>query len=133
VKINDDAVRPRCSSGAPHPRAPSRQAIDVIESGVAARLRGDRTVGLTDLEREIEGVVREESAIRPRNPKAARHVTGKELRKTLEDIRKNWRKPSSSETVVTSRTSRGGATDGGSVTDVAKRRPLLHRGDRAAA
>jgi len=111
VKINDDAVRAAVflSERYIHERFLPDKAIDVIdEAGSRARLSVVTAPSeLTDLEREIEEVSREkESAIQAQEfEKAARHRDKeKELRKTLDDIRKNWAETKQqTETVVTSR------------------------------
>jgi len=111
VKINDDAVRAAVflSERYIHERFLPDKAIDVIdEAGSRARLSVVTAPSeLTDLEREIEDVSREkESAIQAQEfEKAARHRDKeKELRKTLDDIRKNWAETKQqTETVVTSR------------------------------
>jgi ATP-dependent Clp protease ATP-binding subunit ClpC len=111
VKINDDAVRAAVflSERYIHERFLPDKAIDVIdEAGSRARLSVVTAPSeLTDLEREIEEVSREkESAIQAQEfEKAARHRDKeKEMRKTLEDIRKNWAETKQQqETVVTSR------------------------------
>src|SRR5678816_2041682 len=111
VKINDDAVRAAVflSERYIHERFLPDKAIDVIdEAGSRARLPVVTAPSeLTDLEREIEEVSREkESAIQAQEfEKAARHRDKeKELRKTLDDIRKNWAETKQqTETVVTSR------------------------------
>ncbi|HET6462542.1 MAG TPA: ATP-dependent Clp protease ATP-binding subunit [Candidatus Krumholzibacteria bacterium] len=111
VKINDDAVRAAVflSERYIHERFLPDKAIDVIdEAGSRARLSVVTAPSeLTDLEREIEEVSREkESAIQAQEfEKAARHRDKeKELRKTLDDIRKNWAETKQqTETVVTSK------------------------------
>jgi len=111
VKIHDDAVRAAVflSERYIHERFLPDKAIDVIdEAGSRARLSVVTAPSeLTDLEREIEEVSREkESAIQAQEfEKAARHRDHeKELRKTLDDIRKNWAETKQqTETVVTSR------------------------------
>ena len=142
VKINDDAVRAAVflSERYIHERFLPDKAIDVIdEAGSRARLSVVTAPSeLTDLEREIEEVSREkESAIQAQEfEKAARHRDKeKELRKTLEDIRKNWAETKQqTETVVTSRDiSRVvSAMTGIPVTDVEKEETakLLHLEDQ---
>jgi ATP-dependent Clp protease ATP-binding subunit ClpC len=142
VKINDDAVRAAVflSERYIHERFLPDKAIDVIdEAGSRARLSVVTAPSeLTDLEREIEEVSREkESAIQAQEfEKAARHRDReKELRKTLDDIRKNWAETKQQqETVVTSRDiSRVvSAMTGIPVTDVEKEETakLLHLEDQ---
>jgi len=142
VKINDDAVRAAVflSERYIHERFLPDKAIDVIdEAGSRARLSVVTAPSeLTDLEREIEDVSREkESAIQAQEfEKAARHRDReKELRKTLDDIRKNWAETKQqTETVVTSRDiSRVvSAMTGIPVTDVEKEETakLLHLEDQ---
>ena len=111
VKIQDDAVRAAVflSERYIHERFLPDKAIDVIdEAGSRARLSVvTAPAELTDLEREIEEVSREkESAIQAQEfEKAARYRDReKELRKTLEDIRKNWAETKQQQdTVVTSK------------------------------
>jgi ATP-dependent Clp protease ATP-binding subunit ClpC len=92
-----------------HDRFLPDKAIDVIdEAGSRARLSVvTAPAELTDLEREIEEVSREkESAIQAQEfEKAARYRDReKELRRTLDDIRKNWTETKQAqETVVGSR------------------------------
>jgi ATP-dependent Clp protease ATP-binding subunit ClpC len=110
VKINDDAVRAAVflSERYIHDRFLPDKAIDVIdEAGSRARLSVvTAPMELTNLEREIEEVSREkESAIQAQEfEKAARYRDReKELRKTLDDIRKTWAETKQAqETVVTS-------------------------------
>jgi ATP-dependent Clp protease ATP-binding subunit ClpC len=142
VKINDDAVRAAVflSERYIHERFLPDKAIDVIdEAGSRARLSVVTAPSeLTDLEREIEDVSREkESAIQAQEfEKAARHRDHeKELRKTLEDIRKNWAETKQQqETVVTSRDIARvvSAMTGIPVTDVEKEETakLLHLEDQ---
>jgi ATP-dependent Clp protease ATP-binding subunit ClpC len=142
VKINDDAVRAAVflSERYIHERFLPDKAIDVIdEAGSRARLSVVTAPSeLTDLEREIEEVSREkESAIQAQEfEKAARHRDReKELRKTLEDIRKNWAESKQQqETVVTSRDIARvvSAMTGIPVTDVEKEETakLLHLEDQ---
>jgi ATP-dependent Clp protease ATP-binding subunit ClpC len=142
VKINDDAVRAAVflSERYIHERFLPDKAIDVIdEAGSRARLSVVTAPSeLTDLEREIEEVSREkESAIQAQEfEKAARHRDReKELRKTLDDIRKNWAESKQQqETVVTSKDiSRVvSAMTGIPVTDVEKEETakLLHLEDQ---
>ena len=111
VKINDDSVRAAVflSERYIHDRFLPDKAIDVIdEAGSRARLSVVTAPSeLTDLEREIEEVAREkESAIQAQEfEKAARYRDReKELRKKLEDIRKNWTETKQAqETVVTAK------------------------------
>jgi ATP-dependent Clp protease ATP-binding subunit ClpC len=142
VKINDDAVRAAVflSERYIHERFLPDKAIDVIdEAGSRARLSVVTAPSeLTDLEREIEEVSREkESAIQAQEfEKAARHRDReKELRRTLEDIRKNWAESKQQqETVVTSRDIAKvvSAMTGIPVTDVEKEETakLLHLEDQ---
>ena len=142
VKINDDAVRAAVflSERYIHERFLPDKAIDVIdEAGSRARLSVVTAPSeLTDLEREIEDVAREkESSIQAQEfEKAARHRDHeKELRKTLEDIRKNWAETKQQqETVVTSRDIARvvSAMTGIPVTDVEKEETakLLHLEDQ---
>ncbi|HET6349884.1 MAG TPA: ATP-dependent Clp protease ATP-binding subunit [Candidatus Krumholzibacteria bacterium] len=142
VKINDDAVRAAVflSERYIHERFLPDKAIDVIdEAGSRARLSVVTAPSeLTDLEREIEEVSREkESAIQAQEfEKAARHRDReKELRKTLDDIRKNWAETKQqTETVVTSRDIAKvvSAMTGIPVTDVEKEETakLLHLEDQ---
>ncbi len=110
VKINDDAVRAAVflAERYIHDRFLPDKAIDVIdEAGSRARLSVvTAPMELTNLEREIEEVSREkESAIQAQEfEKAARYRDReKELRKTLDDIRKTWAETKQAqETVVTS-------------------------------
>jgi ATP-dependent Clp protease ATP-binding subunit ClpC len=145
VKINDDAVRAAVflSERYIHERFLPDKAIDVIdEAGSRARLSVVTAPSeLTELEREIEEVSREkESAIQAQEfEKAARHRDReKELRKTLEDIRKNWAETKQqTETVVTSRDIARvvSAMTGIPVTDVEKEETakLLHLEDQLRA
>lgn len=111
VKIDDDSVRAAVflSERYIHDRFLPDKAIDVIdEAGSRARLSVVTAPSeLTDLEREIEEVSREkESAIQAQEfEKAARYRDReKELRKKLEDIRKNWTESKQAqETVVTAK------------------------------
>ena len=111
VKINDESVRAAVflSERYIHDRFLPDKAIDVIdEAGSRARLSVVTAPSeLTDLEREIEDVAREkESAIQAQEfEKAARYRDReKELRRKLEDIRKNWTETKQAqETVVTAR------------------------------
>ncbi len=111
VKINDDSVRAAVflSERYIHDRFLPDKAIDVIdEAGSRARLSVVTAPSeLTDLEREIEDVAREkESAIQAQEfEKAARYRDReKELRKKLDDIRKNWTETKQAqETVVTAK------------------------------
>ncbi len=111
VKINDDSVRAAVflSERYIHDRFLPDKAIDVIdEAGSRARLSVVTAPSeLTDLEREIEEVARDkESAIHAQEfEKAARYRDReKELRKKLEDIRKNWTETKQAqETVVTAK------------------------------
>ncbi len=111
VKINDDSVRAAVflSERYIHDRFLPDKAIDVIdEAGSRARLSVVTAPSeLTDLEREIEDVAREkESAIQAQEfEKAARYRDReKELRRKLDDIRKNWTETKQAqETVVTAR------------------------------
>jgi ATP-dependent Clp protease ATP-binding subunit ClpC len=111
VKINDDSVRAAVflSERYIHDRFLPDKAIDVIdEAGSRARLSVVTAPSeLTDLEREIEDVAREkESAIQAQEfEKAARYRDReKELRRKLEDIRKNWTETKQAqETVVTAK------------------------------
>jgi ATP-dependent Clp protease ATP-binding subunit ClpC len=111
VKIHDDAVRAAVflSERYIHERFLPDKAIDVIdEAGSRARLSVVTAPSeLTDLERQVEEVSREkESAIQAQEfEKAARYRDReKELRKTLEDIRKTWAETKQQqETVVTSK------------------------------
>jgi ATP-dependent Clp protease ATP-binding subunit ClpC len=142
VKINDDAVRAAVflSERYIHERFLPDKAIDVIdEAGSRARLSVVTAPSeLTDMEREIEDVSREkESSIQAQEfEKAARHRDHeKELRKTLEDIRKNWAETKQQqETVVTSRDIARvvSAMTGIPVTDVEKEETakLLHLEDQ---
>jgi ATP-dependent Clp protease ATP-binding subunit ClpC len=142
VKINDDAVRAAVflSERYIHERFLPDKAIDVIdEAGSRARLSVVTAPSeLTDLEREIEDVSREkESAIQAQEfEKAARHRDReKELRRTLDDIRKNWAESKQQqETVVTSRDIARvvSAMTGIPVTDVEKEETakLLHLEDQ---
>jgi ATP-dependent Clp protease ATP-binding subunit ClpC len=142
VKINDDAVRAAVflSERYIHERFLPDKAIDVIdEAGSRARLSVVTAPSeLTDLEREIEDVSREkESAIQAQEfEKAARHRDReKELRRTLDDIRKNWAETKQQqETVVTSRDIARvvSAMTGIPVTDVEKEETakLLHLEDQ---
>jgi ATP-dependent Clp protease ATP-binding subunit ClpC len=142
VKINDDAVRAAVflSERYIHERFLPDKAIDVIdEAGSRARLSVVTAPSeLTDLEREIEEVSREkESAIQAQEfEKAARHRDReKELRRTLDDIRKNWAETKQQqETVVTSRDIAKvvSAMTGIPVTDVEKEETakLLHLEDQ---
>ncbi|HKW15514.1 MAG TPA: ATP-dependent Clp protease ATP-binding subunit [Candidatus Krumholzibacteria bacterium] len=142
VKINDDAVRAAVflSERYIHERFLPDKAIDVIdEAGSRARLSVVTAPSeLTDLEREIEEVAREkESAIQAQEfEKAARHRDReKELRRTLDDIRKNWAETKQQqETVVTSRDIAKvvSAMTGIPVTDVEKEETakLLHLEDQ---
>jgi ATP-dependent Clp protease ATP-binding subunit ClpC len=108
VKISDDSVRAAVflSERYIHDRFLPDKAIDVIdEAGSRARLSVVTAPSeLTDLEREIEDVAREkESAIQAQEfEKAARYRDReKELRRKLEDIRKNWTETKQAqETVV---------------------------------
>jgi ATP-dependent Clp protease ATP-binding subunit ClpC len=142
VKINDDAVRAAVflSERYIHERFLPDKAIDVIdEAGSRARLSVVTAPSeLTDLEREIEEVSREkESAIQAQEfEKAARHRDReKELRRTLDDIRKSWAETKQQqETVVTSRDIAKvvSAMTGIPVTDVEKEETakLLHLEDQ---
>jgi ATP-dependent Clp protease ATP-binding subunit ClpC len=111
VKIEDDAVRAAVflSERYIHERFLPDKAIDVIdEAGSRARLSVVTAPSeLTDMEREIEEVSREkESAIQAQEfEKAARYRDReKELRRTLDDIRKNWTETKQqTETVVSSK------------------------------
>jgi len=111
VKIGDDAVRAAVflSERYIHDRFLPDKAIDVIdEAGSRARLSVVTAPSeLTDLEREIEDVSREkESAIQAQEfEKAARYRDReKELRRNLDDIRKNWAETKQQqETVVKSK------------------------------
>ncbi len=108
VKISDDAVRAAVflSERYIHERFLPDKAIDVIdEAGSRARLTVVTAPSeLTDLEREVEEVSREkESAIQAQEfEKAARYRDReKELRKKLDDLRKNWTESKqATETVV---------------------------------
>ncbi len=111
VKIADESVRAAVflSERYIHDRFLPDKAIDVIdEAGSRARLSVVTAPSeLTDLEREIEDVAREkESAIQAQEfEKAARYRDReKELRRKLDDIRKNWTETKQAqETVVTAK------------------------------